>query len=197
MMKKALMMAALVVASLATANQADAAFVLIDNFYGPGTGSGAGVTGTVANRSVFGGATTVSGGAVTVENGSTLSYTNLAALISPTGLNGTDDLIVRLNGISGSGTLTATASIDGFDSFIGKPLLGAPGFLEFTFAGVDPGAFAGTLDLVFGSAFGVPQGGSYTINGIYAVPEPTTMALIGLAVVGGGAVRLRRKRQLA
>ncbi|WP_196784421.1 PEP-CTERM sorting domain-containing protein [Crateriforma conspicua] len=161
-----------------TAGNASAAFVLIDNFNGASTD-------TAAVRSTTG---AVGAGSIALTAGDTLSYSNVNG-ISFGGLAGIPSTTLRLNGISPTGAgIVMTASVNGGTALNSNPFTPVGGFVEWTFAGIDP-ATVTNID------FAVLVG-DFTANGVYAVPEPTTMALIGLAGAGG-ALGVRRRRKAA
>ncbi|WP_419194021.1 PEP-CTERM sorting domain-containing protein [Novipirellula herctigrandis] len=194
-MKRVVLMAGLVMASLFSMGQANAAFVLIDNFSVIGTDSAA-IRSTPASG-VFGlpvSPVALSGGQATFEVGDAISYSNVDSVLSASpGLSVLSNVTVRINNISVSAgeSFTVVASEDNFVNFSGKTITSADTFVEFTFATL-PAAFT---DLAF-HVVSSTGGTSFTANGIYAVPEPATMSLIGLAACGG-LIGFRRRRQAA
>jgi hypothetical protein len=178
----------MVLAMAVGAEKSSAAFVLIDNFKLSGTDTlavrgGSGVDFTTAGQATF-------------NTGDTLTYTGLTGLISATsGLNGVGPATVAFNGVTKSaGALVLTARANGVSSVGTEDSF-------FTTAAITNGQIllsfsALTTDQLDSLEFEVVTG-SFTANGLYAVPEPTTLALIGLATVGGGAFSARRRRKAA
>ena len=182
-MVRGLLLAGLFLASSAMAGNASAAYVLIDNFF-PGSTSTAAVRGGTVPPASF-----AAIGNVTMTAGDVLSYSNLGPVIAPpSGLVGLPATTIRFNGVNSAGAVFMTASANGGGAIVGGTA-GAlvNGVMDFTFVGLNPDALS-TLSFTVAV-------GSFTANGLYAVPEPATMAMLGLAAAGGGLGFIRRRKK--
>jgi len=175
----------LAIASAMGASSADAAFVTIDNFEPDARPAGSSATDVTFSAP----------GTATFINGSELVYTNLASLLA--GVPAMPDTTVRLTGVNKTGAGGVTAIVAANNAPIGDTFFipsGAitNGFLEFSLFGLSPNNLT---DLKM--TFFIDSGVTLTADSlqVMAVPEPTTIVLIGVVALGGGAARLRKRRR--
>lgn len=187
-------LASLVLATVLGANNASAGYITIDDFdsaavagrssfgvtIGAGSLSGNGLVGFVSYDFL-----TYSGGALDFTVNDTIALRNLVTNdpMGPPVAN----LQVSAEIVANGNTYNAIPASKNISGASG------PGSLKFNFAhaGAD---LANVTSLTV--AFQVTGGGSFSTSQLQAIPEPTTLALIGLVGAGGGFAGYRKRRKV-
>jgi PEP-CTERM motif len=148
------------------------------NLTGPGAAGISGLTASYNTTSVFSGLTTVDldGGTPGINPGVTGTQIRFQAG-SPTNIG------VPTSGDEFIGSISFTTTLNGSIDFSITPLATVIGT---GFARNGPGAVLTTLDQEM-------QPKTLTVSGIQAVPEPTSLLLIGSAIAVVGGFKLRRR----
>jgi hypothetical protein len=182
-------LASLVLAAVVGANTASAGFLLLDDFDDSNTPTGFELGRQVLSNGVvtnYGGAT----GQVTTSGG---SFQN--SFVRLTGLGGHDfkfwtTFKLEVDVQSFTDPISAVAYVNGnLGSPFGGTLVGSN--YVFDLAGQVSNVNALRFQFTSDSPY------SITFNSLQAVPEPTTLALIGLIGAGGGAAGWRNRRKKA
>lgn len=156
------------------------------------TGSGAAAV-TVANGALFGGSGTISGRDISVASGGTISAGDMtdagvsqAGTLSLTGnlvLNSTSHLAFDLGSTSDLISITGNLTLDGVLDLTALSGFGAGTYHLLTYTGT---LTDNTLDLgstIAGYSYSITSGSGTVDLVVTAIPEPTSVALLGLSVL--------------
>jgi hypothetical protein len=112
-----------------------------------------------------------------------------------TGLTTYTSVGLQITGLPAGVSVSLPAPIVGsFDRSIARMF----NFDDVTFTGLAPGTYNFTIDVVLnGTRVVASETDTIVVGGPTGVPEPTTLTLFGLGIIGGGIARRRLRRQTA